>query len=410
MELLEELEVYQNHNDKEGITNRKLFSFLYQVFIYGSVVGTISLLVPMYALKLNSNTIQVGLISGSRGMGHFLLVVPVGLLLDRFGIRRVFIISSFLSFVMVFLFPIASNPQVLLVFALLEGLTCSTRLTSLSAWSFELLPYLKPYQTGWYKGVMSVGTTIIGPITASILSEKLGFTFTFRLIASIILITNLVELFFGSSTGAKSNVKEGLKGQLGEIVSLLKMFKNPRLLFVSYAESLNTAFTTCFRILIILSIVEYMHKSSELVAIVTSCVGISYLLIVFLAGSILKYLKSTTIYIIAATIVSTALLILAFRQEIISIVFASILAGVGLGILIIVNYNTLSEVKGDSGKVSGIVTFSTGVTMCMAPMIISCVVDMSNFKVGFLALMIPFALLVVLVLTYKRAKIVKINR
>lgn len=379
------------------ISNKKLFGFLFQSFIYGTVVGSMSMLIPLYALSLNSDAVQVGLITGSRGMGHFLLVVPVGILLDRFGIKKVFIISSFFSFLIVLFMPFAKIPQVLLLFALAEGLACSTRLTSLNAWAFELLPYLKPSQTGWYKGVSGTGTTIIGPILASFLAEGLGFTTAFTVVAIITLIVNIIELFFGTSNGAKLDVNRDKESVLSACISLLKMFKNPRLLFVSYAESLNSAFTSCFRILIILLIVVSMQKSSGLVSLITSFVGVAYLIVVFLGGFILNYLKSVTIYILSSSIVVISLFILATNQEINFISLASILAGIGLGSLSLVNYKNIGEIKGDSGKVSGIITFTTGVTLCMAPMTISCIVEMFNFQGGFFTLIIPFLMLIVMI-------------
>lgn len=398
MDSLAKTKSYQCRISENVVSNRKLFSFLFQGFFYGTVVGSMSMLIPLYALNLKADAVQVGLITGSRGMGHFLLVVPVGILIDRFGIKKVFTISSFFSFLIVLLMPLVSTPQILLLFALAEGLACSTRLTSLNAWAFELLPLLKPSQTGWYKGVSGTGTTIIGPIIASLLAENLGFSAAFAIIAIITLGVNLIELIFGTSTGAKTNVNGNVEGILEACINLLKMFKNPRLLFASYGESLNSAFTSCFRILIILLIVGSLHRSASLVSLVTACVGIAYLLVVFFGGFILNYLKSAAIYILSLSIVTIALVILATNQEIIIISLASILAGIGLGILSLVNYKTIGEIKGDSGKVSGIITFTTGVTLCVAPMTVSCIVEMFNFQVGFFALIIPFFLLILMII------------
>jgi len=131
---------------------------------------------------------------------------------------------------------------------------------------------------------------------------------------------------------------------------------------------------------------------------VTTCVGVAYLIVVFFGGFILKYLKSSTIYLIAAFITSISLFIFATNQEILSISIASVFSGIGLGTLSLVNYKTIGGLKGESGKISGIITFTTGVTLCMAPMTISCITEMSSFKAGFLTLITPFALLIILVI------------
>lgn len=392
------VENYQNEVSDGVVSNKRLFSFLFQGFCYGAVVGCMSMLIPLYALNLKADAVQVGLITGSRGMGHFLLVIPVGLLIDRFGIRKVLTISSCFSFLIVLLMPLAKKPEILLAFALVEGLACSARLTAFTAWNFELLPFLKPSQTGWYKGVCGTGTTIIGPILSVFLFGKLGFTVTFTIIAIITIVANLIEIFFGTSSGAKKKENGQVESIVSACISQFKMFKNPKFLFVSYGECLYSAFTTCFRLLIILLIVDSMHKTANLVSLQTSCVGISYLIIVFFGGFLLKYLKAASMYVLSSSIIAIALFILAINEEIIFISLASVLAGIGLGILSLVNYRTIASLKGDSGKVSGIITFSTGVTMCMAPMIISCIVEMYNFKIGFFALIIPFLVVIILLL------------
>ncbi|AJA49063.1 arabinose efflux permease [Clostridium pasteurianum DSM 525 = ATCC 6013] len=397
MESLAKSEVSQYEFSNVEISNKAFFSFLFQSFIYGTVVGAMSLLIPLFALKLSADTIQVGLITGSRGMSHFLLVIPVGLLVNRFGIKKVFITSSFLSFLIVLSITNANNPSILLLFAFIEGLTCSTRLTALNSWCFKILPFLKSSQMGWYKGSSSIGLTILGPILASFLSDKLGFTLTFILIAIIILIANLIEIFSETKIEIAINTHKKSEKITSSIMNLVKMLKKPKLLFVAYGESASSGLTSCFRILMVLLLVGFMHKESSSVSLVTALLGIAYLFVVFLGGHLLNYLKSTYIFICSSCIIIIAFIIMATNYNIIFISFASFLVGMGLGFLNLVNYKIISVIPGNSANISTIITFSTGVSLFISPMIISFILGLFSFKAGFFTLILPFIIIIVLV-------------
>lgn len=383
---------------QDKLINKNFISLLFQTIIYGTVAGSISIIVPLYALSIKANTVQVGLIAGSRGMGHFLLVVPIGILIDRFGIKKVFTISSFIEFIVVMNMFRANNPDLLLLFSLIEGLICSTRLTALNAWAFKLLPYLKASQTGWYKGSTSTGATILGPIIGTMLVEKQGFVLTFVFISALVLIANLIYCFFETEfINVVNETNQNKEGVIESVLKMVSMLKNKTLLLASYADSLNTVFNSCFRILIILLIVNIMHRASGSVSLVTLCVGTAYLVVVFVFGFILDRLSSKLIYILSAAMISFALLGIAFSTNFIVICLISVLAGSGLGVLSLVNYKIIGTIKEDSGKVSGIITFWSGIVMCMGPMVISCVTAMFGMNIGFLALIVPFLILILIV-------------
>ena len=375
---------------------RNLIDFWIQGFFYSMVVGAVSILIPLYAIHIGSNNFELGLITGSRGMGHFLLVIPVGLLLDRFGIRRVFSLSSFASFLVLLIIPTAQRPLPMLMFACAEGLSCSLRLTSMNARSFKVLPFLNPSQTGWYKGINSIGTTIAGPVLATSLSETFGFTAAFLSVAGIVLFANLLELLTGPRIGlgpaevqSREKIADALKG-------ILVMFRNRRVLFASYGESLASAFNSGVRILLILLIVDLMQLSSTAISVITSMIGIAYLAVVFLCGFVTSLWKEFTVYSLSACLMVVSLGLMALTQNLHLIYAAALLAGAGQGLLSLATYKTISTVQGDNGKIAGVITFNTGLAICFSPMIISFIVELLGLRAGFLTLLLPFLLLPVL--------------
>lgn len=395
--------INQINQEAEHLASRRnLIGFWVQGFFYSMVVGSVSLLVPLYAIGLGSNHFELGLITGSRGMGHFLLVIPVGLLLDRFGIRKVFSLSSFASFMALLLIPAAQRPLTLLIFACAEGLACSSRLTAMNARSFKVLPFLKPSQTGWYKGISSVGGTIIGPLLATHISEKFGFTAAFLMIAGIVLFANLLELGTGPKIGLGRADIESQERISAALKGTLLMLRNRTVMFASYGEALVSAFNSSSRILLILLVVETMQRSSTSLSAITSMIGGAYLIVVFLCGSATKHWSEFASYFVPAVFMITSLILMAFTHNMHVIYAAALLAGVGQGGLSLASYKTISTIQGDNGKVAGIITLNTGLTICFAPMLISFIVEMLGLTPGFLALLFPFLMLPVVFLLKNR--------
>lgn len=157
-----------------GFRQSDYYSFLLHTLIYGMAVGLNSILIPAYALELHASILEVGLIVGSRGIGHFALVVPVGFLLERFGARKIFILSTLLEAFFVLAIFFADTPLMLLLFATLDGFMCSTRLTVLNAAFLQLLPQIDSSRNGWYKACMTTGLMVAGLVAGGMLATQIG--------------------------------------------------------------------------------------------------------------------------------------------------------------------------------------------------------------------------------------------
>src|SRR6266568_5148931 len=77
--------------------NRALMSLLSINILAGVATGMMQMTIPLYAMSLKATTLQLGLIAGASGIGRLLVVLPSGLLIDRYGARLLFIVSTLVT-------------------------------------------------------------------------------------------------------------------------------------------------------------------------------------------------------------------------------------------------------------------------------------------------------------------------
>lgn len=80
-----------------------------------------------------------------------------------------------------------------------------------------------------------------------------------------------------------------------------------------------------------------LHHSARVVSGVMLVVGLAAIAVVFLAGPLLRRVKTSTIYLAGALIVVATLVILSISQEMYFVWPASLLLGLGLGLLNLAN-------------------------------------------------------------------------
>ncbi|HEX9060283.1 MAG TPA: MFS transporter [Clostridia bacterium] len=391
--------ISENEDNKiKSLTNFNYYVFLIQSLMYGTVVGLNSMLIPIYALNLGANAFMVGLIAGSRGIGHFAFVVPIGFILERFGSKKVFLVSSFIDFFVIFLMGFVRDQYSLLFLGAFEGILCSTRLTALNSAFLSHLSTINQLKSGWFKGFMNSGLTLSAPVIGGILTSKLGFKESFIATALLVIATNIVVIIFGANynndaSKNKNNLKK-YKNDLKESEeSFFYLLKNPKVLFTSICEGLGSGYMSSFRTLIILLIVGILHRSTEDVSLIVLITGVANIFIVFAGPPVFNGLSINSIFNISTSIMIPSLFILAFGNNLATLCIGSFFSGIGTGILSLGNYRMMAQIKGSNGKVAGLLTFSAGFSLAAAPMISSFIADIINVHISFLSYIIPFGLI-----------------
>lgn len=142
------------------------FSFLFPV-------------IPLYAAELGATVAEVGVIVATISYVTAFLLIPFGMLSDRFG-RQKLLVGGLVIFTLApLLYPLANNPEQLIWFRAIHGLAAAAFLPTAIALVIDLTPEAKRGEAiGWYTASLQLGL-MAGPITGGFLTSQFGFDAAF---------------------------------------------------------------------------------------------------------------------------------------------------------------------------------------------------------------------------------------
>lgn len=220
---------------------------------------------------------------------------------------------------------------------------------------------------------MSIGLTFAGPLIGGYLLTYLSYKNIFIVVSALTLLPliALIPLIMGDPVGFNSKSKDlkqenfSVIRQLGELKNILK---DKVLRQTILAEGLSTACFSSFSTFIVVYVVNKLSVKPYYSSWFLILEGTAYVVVVFLSGGLLCKYKIKSLYLISFSIMIGGLLLIAVSQNIEIIIFGTTVLGAGTGILNLVTYSNLSGIKGKKGKVSSLLSVSTGIGSTLGPM------------------------------------------
>lgn len=193
-----------------------------------------------YAKELGASYKLIGLIAGAYGFSQTILRIPLGILSDKLGNRKVFILlgifSAILSAVIVIISP---NPYSLLIARLLAGVASAT-------WVNFTVLFLSYYQADESSKSLAIATSNskIGQLIAMLIGGFVAINYGVINIFIISIITAVLSLIFGffiKEIKIEPNNKEANKNGLKAVIENKRILKISFLgiivQFISYATA-----------------------------------------------------------------------------------------------------------------------------------------------------------------------------
>lgn len=172
-----------------------------KVFIILCVLGVLVILgsglatpmLPLFARELGASTLEVGLISSSYFAVRIFVELPVGVLSDRVGRRRMIVLGIFVSALGAFLCGVAPSIHVLIAGRALWGTGGAMYFGASTVMVLDMFQEGRGQALGIFQGIEFAGRLIGSPIGGA-LAEYLGFRAAFLATGGTLLGGVLVAL------------------------------------------------------------------------------------------------------------------------------------------------------------------------------------------------------------------------
>ncbi|MCY4441011.1 MAG: MFS transporter, partial [Deltaproteobacteria bacterium] len=198
-------------------------AFLYTTVLFmslgqGMVFPTIPLLASSFAVSAG---LAVQVVT-AHALGRTIILIPAGLLLDRYGAKTTMLVGSALVLCGAFLTAVTPYFALLFVGQFFAGVGDSVWTMGREVSGVEMVP---PHQRGrllsGFMGVKSAGMAI-GPVAGGIITQWVGFRMVFTVYAAVALFVFVTSLLARKDTVRVRVGKIALWGKVSDVVPDLR--------------------------------------------------------------------------------------------------------------------------------------------------------------------------------------------
>ncbi len=325
------------------LTAKFMSSFVLLTIIAGLGVGVARVLISLYAVHLEASELQLGLISAAQNIGILFMALPIGVMVQRLGSLKVFSIGSVLGAVLYFLTPLHANAWYLMILTALVSCFLPMRFVSINTVFLSNLKRLGPAKAGWFRGSHMMGFFLIAPALSVLLIEHFGYSGSFYCVALLFLGT----LFFAPFCFQKvhRHTESTPSFQWRDVVAPLALLKTHAPLRVVCAlEFLSSVANNYFGFFIVVIAIQSFSLPEAKAVMLLTTQGLVFVGSLFTLGGLAELVGYQKFYLIGLGLISSALLILALTPVTLWMWPASLMLGLGLGMLHIANFMSFAKV------------------------------------------------------------------
>lgn len=329
-----------------------LLNFMLLATVSGATIGMAKIVTTLYALSLGANSMQVGIISAMESLGMVFLTLPAGFVIARYGAKPVYFLSSLGPMLINLLIPVFSGWLWLALAQWLIGLFIPFRIVAMNSAFLRELKYLGISKAGWYRGALTLGLGLLGPLLGNRLSAAGNFNWAFVLISLCFAAMALYSLSFWEGEAPTERApSSNLPNMWREVRALLR---NRQISEPCAMEALNSATTGVFSTFIILLALQDVGLSQDQAVALVVIEGIGAVVALFSLGYVLRHFSQASAYAFSLTCGVLALLLLGLSQGFCWLALGGILLSIAAAGIHLLNMTMLSHQVQDKSKVSGL--------------------------------------------------------
>ncbi|WP_437883847.1 MFS transporter [Pseudomonas sp. LRF_L74] len=335
-----------------------LLGFLGLNALAGLSVGVAKVILSLYAIALEADATQLGLIAGAQSVGILLMSLPAGVLVDQYGPLRLFTIGTLCSGALYLLMPLVDSAALLCLTILLISCFMPLRIVSLSAMFMQQIGRVGVGMAGWFRATHMVGMLLLGPMAAAWLLDSVGFAGSYLTIGAtffllVLLAPGILRRYQRPSQHVRTLSLDELKAQ----VALLR--HDLLLRHACLREFCIQGANQFFSFFIVVIAIQSFHFEHAAAAGLISAQGTSYVLALLGMGSLAWRMDEQSFSRCACLVIAGALFALGLSSSAWGLWGGAIALGLGLGMLQIVNITWFAKAgeRRGQGRIAGLTTF-----------------------------------------------------
>ena len=219
-----------------------LLNFMLLAAFSGATIGMAKIVTTLYAISIGANAMQIGIISAMEALGMVILTLPAGFVIARFGARRVYFLASLGPMLLNLAIPLFGGWLWLAFARLLIGLCIPFRIVAMNSAFLRQLKRIGNDKAGWYRGSLTLGMGLLGPLLGNWLSGAASFTWGFAAIGLCFGLMAFYSLGFWEGEAPSDDVPVaaatgGLLQQVGAMLANVEIAESCLVELLSAATS-----------------------------------------------------------------------------------------------------------------------------------------------------------------------------
>jgi ABC-type nitrate/sulfonate/bicarbonate transport system permease component/MFS family permease len=343
----------QETPDQAG-DRRFIIGFIALALVSGVTIGITKVVNALLAIHHGATPFQVSLVGAFESAGMFIITIPAGFLIEKYGPRPVYLISSVVAAIAYLLSPWTTAWWQLLPIAAVIGICIPFRVVSMSGSFLARLRTLGSGRSGWYRGSLLTGMLLLGPFIGSLLQEHTGFVVTYAAVSVLFLLMGNASLGVLPDR-IQPQTAQTSSSVFGGVLELLHRPDVARPSLVEFAGGLTSGFFAIFSLLIA---TKQFGASPVAASIPLAVQGVAFVGVLFLAGRTLNWLPRNDYYRFAHVVTIAGLLSVGLGDRLLALDVGAGLIGIGLGMQHLANVHAISASSVEKGRASGLFTFA----------------------------------------------------
>ena len=330
--------------------------YLVLSMLAGTTAGMLRALSPILAIHLGATPAQIGVISSFESLGMASMTLPAGMLVARFGPRNVYVSASVLITLAYCLTAAIASWPALAASLCLGGACMPFRIVSVSSSFLERLRSAGRSKAGWYASSGTIGTLLVGPSLAAIFLATAGPALGYLGIAAIFAAMGI----YGARALSSRSHLQGVPGSsLDSIAETLRVLRNPVVSAVCLIEISSGIVFAFFTAFIVVTAIRYVGLSETQAISIRMFEGAVAVLTGFIGGYLVRDRPIVWFYRVSLICIVAGFLTLSIANNYATLVLATLMLGVGLGVSSLVNVMRISAVEVSKSRISSLQLFSS---------------------------------------------------